>query len=66
MDIAERCRLGESRVEKRSPAAGQVLAQEIVQIRLVDRHLAGGQLGDLLRIYVDAEHLEPSSAKQIA
>ena len=39
------------------PAGGQVAAQQLVQPGLVDRHLAGGQLGDLRRVDVDAEHL---------
>src|SRR5262249_30357524 len=39
------------------PAAREVLAQQVVQVGLVDRHLAGRQLGDLLGVDIDTEHL---------
>src|SRR2546429_226858 len=40
-----------------TPACPQVLAQQLVQAGLVERHLAGGQLGDLRLVRVQAEDL---------
>jgi len=57
VDVAE---LGNLVIGRREPQATgrEVLAEQGLEARLVERHLAVGQLGNLGCIDVEAEHLE--------